>query len=137
MEKGNCEGIIPRNKILQIEYNMHYTIYTPLIKPIEDYDSPRSLKPTCFSFFWEFSFLIWTKDNKENIFTIAFEESFYSTHFFIMFFFILFCITKIYIWMESSTGLNPILKIALNVFCMHKTFFSYILSLSNLIHWKL
>ena len=40
---------------------------------------------------------------------------------------------------EPKTGLNPFLKTALNVFCMHKTdFFSRILfSLSNLMHWRL
>ena len=36
---------------------------------------------------------------------------------------------------ETKTGLNPFLKTALNVFCMHKTdFFLNFFSLSNLIH---
>ena len=40
---------------------------------------------------------------------------------------------------EPKTGLNPFLKTALNVFCMHKTdfFLEFFLPLSNLIHWRL
>ena len=40
---------------------------------------------------------------------------------------------------KPNTGLNPLLKTALNFFCMHKTYFfrTFLISLSNLIHWRL
>ena len=50
-----------------------------------------------------------------------------------------FDIVAIYSWnygIEPNKGLNPFLKTALNIFCMHKSFFllTFFLSLSNLIH---